>query len=86
MNEGPAFLKCPQNLAGFHYRALLDSPFANFGPKRIVRDLFTIPGLLTFRDSQLQRIDLWRNHPYAKPMLSCLKRLLFTDRNPDFLR
>ena len=73
-------------LSDFHHQALLDSPFSNFGPKRIVRDLLSIPGLLTFRDSQLQRIELWQNHPYAKPMLSCLQRFLLVNRNPDFLR
>ena len=65
-------------LADFHHQALSDSPFSDFGPKRIVRDLLSIPGLLTFGDSQLQRIELWQNHPYAKSMLSCLQRLIET--------
>ena len=76
-------------LAHFHHQALLDSPFQTFGPKRIVRDLLAIPGRLVFCGSQLQRIELWQNHPYANPMLNCLQHFLFPDfpnRNPDFLR
>lgn len=60
-------------LADLHCRALTDTPLAGFGPKRIVRDLLTMPGKLTFEAGQLKRIDLLASHPHAKIMLKCLK-------------
>jgi hypothetical protein len=60
-------------LADFHHRALVGTSLAGFGPKRIVRDLFTIPGKLTFDGTQLKRIDLLASHPHAKIMLHALK-------------
>ena len=60
-------------LADFQYRALAGSPFADWGLKRIVRDLLAIPARLHFRQSQLYRIDLARSHPYAQEMLICLE-------------
>jgi hypothetical protein len=60
-------------LADFHHRALAETSLAGFGPKRIVRDLFTIPGKLTFDRTQLKRIDLLASHPHAEMMLNCLK-------------
>lgn len=63
-------------LAHFHQQALLDSDFAHFGPQRIVRDLLTIPGRLTFSGTQLKRVDLLNTHPYAKELLICLPKLI----------
>lgn len=60
-------------LADFQYRALAGSAFADWGLKRIVRDLFAIPARLHFRDTQLYRIDLNRSHPYAQELLFCLE-------------
>ena len=60
-------------LADFHYRALPGSSFADWGLKRIVRDLLAIPARLHFRRSQLYRIDLTRSHPYAQELLICLE-------------
>ena len=60
-------------LADFQYRALTGSSFADWGLKRIVRDLLAIPARLHFRQSQLYRIDLIRSHPYAEELLICLK-------------
>jgi hypothetical protein len=37
-------------LADFYHKALLGSPFENYGPKRIVRDLLATPGRLVFDD------------------------------------
>jgi hypothetical protein len=61
-------------LADFHHRALADSRFANWGLKRIVRDLLTIPARLRFRQSQLYRIDLLSSHPYSEELLICLEK------------
>lgn len=63
-------------LADFHRQALVDSPFASFGLKRIVRDLLEMPGNLVFDDSQLKRIDLLASHPNAKSLLCCLKKYI----------
>jgi len=61
-------------LADFHHRALPGSPFADYGPKRIVRDLFAIPGRLYFETGELKRIELLASHPYAQQMLCCLEK------------
>ncbi len=61
-------------LAVFHHRALVGSPSETFGPKRIVRALFAIPGQAVFEGSQLKRIDLLDTHPYAEHLLICLER------------
>jgi len=54
--------------------ALGDSPFSQWGLKRIVRDLLAIPGRLCFDGSQLNRIDLLETHPYAHDLLICLEK------------
>lgn len=59
-------------LADFYHTALIDTPFADFGLKRIVRDLLTIEGNLIFEAGQLKRIELVKGHPYAEPLLACL--------------
>lgn len=61
-------------LADFHSRALADSSFADWGLKRIVRDLLTVPGRLHFRLEQLKRIDLLASHPYADELIICLEK------------
>jgi len=60
-------------LADFQYRALAGSPFADWGLKRLVRDLLVIPAQLHFRGAQLYRIDLARSHPYAQEVLKYLE-------------
>ena len=45
-------------LADFHHQALIDSRFEDFGPKRIVRDLLSIPGFITFTDGKPSKVDL----------------------------
>lgn len=59
-------------LADFHSRALADSRFADWGLKRIVRDLLAAPGRVHFRSGQLKRIDLLSSHPYADELIICL--------------
>lgn len=61
-------------LADFRTQALADSRFANWGLKRIVRDLLAVPGQLYFCGSQLKRIDLLATHPYAAELVICLEK------------
>jgi len=61
-------------LADFHCRALADSRFAEWGLKRIVRDLLAVPGRLHFRSGQLKRIELLASHPYADELIICLEK------------
>ena len=65
-------------LADFHHRALADSQFADWGLKRIVRDLLAIPARLRFRQSQLYRIDLLAAHPYSQELRICLEKYCST--------
>lgn len=65
-------------LADFRYRGLANSRFANWGLKRIVRDLLQMPGLLVFEDAQLKRIELLATHPYAPELLICLEKYCST--------
>jgi hypothetical protein len=61
-------------LAHFHSRGLVDSRFADWGLKRIVRDLLAVPGRLHFRSGQLKRIELLASHPYADELIFCLEK------------
>ena len=61
-------------LADFHSRALVDSRFAEWGLKRIVRDLLAVPGRLYLRSGQLERIELLSSHQYADELIICLER------------
>ncbi len=62
------------SLADFHRRALVDSRFADWGLKRIVRDLLAVPGRLHFRSGQLKRIELLASHPHADELIICLEK------------
>ncbi len=71
-------------LADFHSRALVDSRFAGWGLKRIVRDLLAMPGRLHFQAGQLEQIDLLSSHQYADELIICLERYCsgrFSNRN-----
>ena len=61
-------------LSDFHYRGLAKSPFADWGLKRIVRDLLAVPGRLYFEAGQLKRIELLATHPHAEALIICLER------------
>ena len=51
--------------------------FAAFGPKRIVNELFCMPGCVHMDENgRLQKVTLWPSHPYASDMLLCLQNLL----------
>lgn len=60
-------------LCDFRRRGLAGSQFANWGLKRIVRDLLAIPGRLHFDNAQLKRIELLDTHPYANELLFLLQ-------------
>lgn len=66
-------------LADFHHRALCGTRFANFGLKRIVRDLLTIPGRLDFSNGQLERIALLSLNQNAADLLICLEKYCLGD-------
>lgn len=61
-------------LADFRQVALNDSRFADWGLKRIVRDLLAVPGRLYLVDGQLKRIELLASHQYAAELIICLER------------
>jgi hypothetical protein len=61
-------------LSEFYCQALADSPFADFGPKRIVRDLFAMPGRLYFNQDRLVRVELLSQKQFSKELVSCLLR------------
>jgi len=62
-------------LAWFHQDVLVGTPFAGYGPKRIVDQLLYIPGELVFDDETLVEVRLQRSHFLAGPVLDCLVRL-----------
>jgi hypothetical protein len=66
-------------LADFQFRALSDSKFAKYGPKRIVRDLFQIPGFLHFQQGKLTKIDLCNSNENSKDLIICLEKYIFDD-------
>jgi len=61
-------------LSDFQHRALVGTPFAGFGPKRIVRDLLAIPGRLVFDRGQLVRVDLLSLKQFSKELAIGLER------------
>jgi len=62
-------------LAWFHRDVLIASPFAGYGPKRIIRQLLHIPGELVFDGETLVEVRLQESHFLAEPVLDCLTRL-----------
>ena len=66
-------------LSEFSHQALSASPFAGFGPKRIIRDLVTFPGRLYFDQGRLIRVDLLSQKQFSKELVSCLLRFCSGD-------
>jgi hypothetical protein len=66
-------------LADFHHRALVDTRFEGYGPKRIVRDLLTMQGRLTFEAGELKCIELLSQNQNARDLLMCLERYCLGD-------
>jgi hypothetical protein len=52
-----------------------DSPLADAGIYRIVKELSPIPGKVMVEKGQIVKLRLKTSHPLAKPMLACLTRL-----------
>ena len=63
-------------MADFYNKALINSRFEPFGPKRIVRDLLHTPGLLSFDDNKLSQVDLLSLKHYSKALVSVLLRYI----------
>jgi hypothetical protein len=61
-------------LADFRHRALRGTRFADYGLKRIVRDLLHIPGRLHFDNQQLKRIELLKLNQNSQDLIICLER------------
>jgi len=54
----------------------LEQPLTTLGTTRLIEDVFTIPGRLTFSGEQLVEVQLNELHPYAEPVAAGLERLL----------
>ena len=63
-------------LADFYHRALADSSFADYGPKRIIRDLFNVPGRLVFDQESLVRVELLSQKQFSEDLANCLNRFI----------
>jgi hypothetical protein len=74
------------NIAWLHPWMFANSPFADWGPRRIIRDLFAIPGDVLIKDGQLVKVRLSRAHPYAAAMVKCLAHLQGNFDSPSSLR
>jgi len=61
-------------LSWFRHHILADSPFANWGPLRIGRDLFRIPGHIEMSSEGVLSVSLLESHPYASDLLPYLAR------------
>jgi hypothetical protein len=72
-------------LAWLHPWMLEGSPFEGFGPQRLVRDVLAIPGKVMMKDGCPLKVRLKKSHPYAKPVLECLKRLFNHFGTPPIL-
>lgn len=57
-------------LTDFAHRGLAGSSFAGYGPKRIVRDLLNMPGLVTLAENQVQ-IDLLSQNQFSEELAMC---------------
>ena len=68
-------------LANFYHRALVDSPFADYGPKRIVRDLFSFPGRLVFEQENLVRVELLSQKHFSEDLANCLNRFILDSKS-----
>ena len=52
------------------------SPVAEAGIYRMVKELWPIPGKGRVEEGQIVKLRLKASHPFVKPMLACLKRVL----------
>jgi hypothetical protein len=63
-----------------------DSPFADAGIHRMVKELLPIPGKVVIDAGRLVKLRLKTSHPLAKPMLVGLARLFERFGTPGILR
>ena len=63
-----------------------DSPFAEAGIHRRVKELLPIPGTVVGEKGPIVKLRLKTSHPLAKPMLVCLARLFERFGTPGILR
>jgi hypothetical protein len=61
-------------LSWLAFTKLQGTPFRDYGPLRITRDLFRTPGLVEFRDDQLFSVKLLKSVPHADHLLDVLRR------------
>jgi hypothetical protein len=61
-------------LSWFRRHILADSPFADYGPLRICRDLMRVPGTIEIDQGQLLSVKLLSSWPNAQHLLDCLAR------------
>lgn len=66
-------------LTDFKHKALANTKFANYGSKRIVRDLLHIPGRLVFDNGQLKKIELQNSNENSQDLIICLYKYFFGD-------
>jgi hypothetical protein len=61
-------------LSWFSRHRLIGSPFAEYGPLRITRDLMHVPGLVELDHGRLLSVKLLRSAPHAAELAACLAR------------
>lgn len=61
-------------ITSFRSLALSDTPLAEFGPYRIIQEVFNIPGKAVLKEGQLIELQLLETHPHAKVMAHALSR------------
>jgi hypothetical protein len=54
----------------------VEPPLTEFGPTRLIEDIFAIPGYLIFKGEQLVEVQLNELHPHAAQVAQALARLL----------
>ena len=52
-----------------------NSPLAEAGISRMVKERFPIPGKVGGEEGPIVQLRLKASHPFAKPTLACLKRV-----------
>lgn len=65
-----------------HHWVLEESPFTDFGTKRMVDELMRIPGRIELKGGKLRKVALLETHPYASSMQAILGDLLDFFGNP----
>ena len=66
-------------LAEFRRIALSETRFAEYGVKRIIRDLLKIDGKLTFDDSKLIKVDLSKSNTNSEIVKNCLEKYILSE-------